>query len=161
MAGSDASLWPVVVGGLLTLAGTAAGSVVTIVRDVAQQRRDAKKRRADKLEELVAAVYDFNHWLECERNRKVYGEDIPATMTPFAKVQSITSIYFPRFSNLVTDLDVAASQLEVWIAKGAHKRLNKDVASLNDGWPEVYHPYMEKREILLSALGKYAREGLR
>ncbi|TFV74096.1 hypothetical protein E4K64_19070 [Bradyrhizobium frederickii] len=160
MAASDTSLWPVVVGGLLTLAGTAAGSVVTIIRDVAQHRRDAKKRRADKLEELVAAIFDFNHWLECERKRKVYGEDIPATMTPFAKVQSITSIYFPRFSNLVTELDLAASKIEIWIAKGAHKRLNKDVAGLNDGWVEAYEPYVEKREDLLSALGKYAREEL-
>ncbi|PSO19534.1 hypothetical protein C7G42_14895 [Bradyrhizobium sp. MOS003] len=142
------------------MAGTAAGSVVTIIREIAQHRRDAKKRRADKLEELVAAIYEFDHWLECERNRKVYGEDIPATMTPFAKVQSISSIYFPRFSNLLTELDVAASGLEVWIAKGAHKRLNKDIAGLNDGQAEAYRPYMEKRENLLSALGKYAREEL-
>ncbi|WP_456863685.1 hypothetical protein [Bradyrhizobium sp. USDA 4503] len=132
--------------------------VGTARRDAAQERREAKKRRADKFEELVAAVYEFDHWLEGVRNRRAYGEDIPETVSPFAKVQSITSIYFPRFSGLVTELDIAASQVGVWIAQAAHKRLSKDIANLNDGQVEAYEPYAQKREALLGALNKLARE---
>lgn len=160
MAGSDASLWPVVVGGLLTLAGTAAGSMVTIIREIAQNRRDAKKRRADKLEELVAAIYEFDHWLTGVQNRGAYGEDIPVTVSPFAKVQSITSIYFPGFAGMVTDLDIVATNRELWISQATSRRLNNDIANLNVGQSESYNPYAEKREALLTALGKYAREEL-
>ncbi|RXH23670.1 hypothetical protein XH99_29795 [Bradyrhizobium nanningense] len=161
MAGSDASLWPVVVGGLLTLAGTAAGSVVTIIREIAQHRREAKKRRADKLEELVAAIYDFDHWLDGIQSRRAYGEqDVPVTVSPFAKLQAITSIYFPRFSIMVAELDIAASQRQVWISQAAGKRLDNDIANLNIGQSEAYRPYAEEREALLAALGKFAREEL-
>ena len=50
---------PVVVGGLLTLVGTVAAALGTAIRDVVQRRNKEKKRRADKFEELVAAVYEF------------------------------------------------------------------------------------------------------
>ena len=66
---ADTSLWPVVVGGLLALGGTVAGAIATTIRDAAQQRHEIRKRRADKFEELVAAVYEFDHWLESIRNR--------------------------------------------------------------------------------------------
>jgi len=58
MAG-DASLWPVVVGGLLSGAfalGGTVGLMGAARRDAAQDRREAGKRRADKFEELVAAI---------------------------------------------------------------------------------------------------------
>jgi hypothetical protein len=98
MAGSDMSLWPVVVGGLLTglfaLGGIGVGLFATARRDAAQEARDARKKRADKFEELVAAVYEFDHWLDGARQ----GKDAPERASPFAKVQSISSVYFPQFS---------------------------------------------------------------
>ena len=54
---ADTSLWPVVVGGLLAVGGTIAGVIGTGIRDWAQQRHETKKRRADKFEELVAALF--------------------------------------------------------------------------------------------------------
>ena len=43
-------------GGGLTLAGTPATTLVTIVRDDVQQRNDEKKRRADKFERDVPGL---------------------------------------------------------------------------------------------------------
>jgi hypothetical protein len=60
---ADTSLWPVVVGGLLGEEGTVVGVIGTTIRDVAQQHHEKAKRRADKFEELVAALYEFDHWL--------------------------------------------------------------------------------------------------
>ena len=60
----------------------------------AQEHREAKKRRSDKFEELVAAVYEFDHWVEGVRQRETVGVDIPETVSPFAKVEAISSIYF-------------------------------------------------------------------
>jgi hypothetical protein len=53
---ADGSPWPVVVGGGLTLAGTLATTLVTIVRDAVQQGDDKKKRRADKFERDVPGL---------------------------------------------------------------------------------------------------------
>jgi hypothetical protein len=44
--------------------GHIAGTIGTFIRDWVQQRHDAKKRRADKFEELLAAVYEYDYWLE-------------------------------------------------------------------------------------------------
>jgi hypothetical protein len=53
---ADASLWPAVLTGLFALGGE---MLATSQRDAAQERRDAKKRRADKFEEMVAALYEL------------------------------------------------------------------------------------------------------
>jgi hypothetical protein len=83
---ADTSLWPVVVGGLLALGGTVAGAIATTIRDATQQRYETRKRRADKFEELVAAVYEFDHWLDGIRNRDAYGNDkVPETASPLRR----------------------------------------------------------------------------
>jgi hypothetical protein len=105
---ADTSLWPVVVGGLLGVGGTMVGVIGTTIRDAARQRHETRKRRADKFEELVAAVYEFDHWLESMRERNAYGNSNgPETASPFAKMQSISSVYFPLFSELIAELERA------------------------------------------------------
>lgn len=138
------SLWPVIVGGLLTLAGTAAASVVTLIRDKAQEQRDAHKRRADKFEELVAAVHEFDHWLR--------GGGM--TVSPIAKVQSISAVYFPQFSELISELDLAAYAL--WAEMYAPNRATQ---VRHDGMDaNAFEPYRRKLQALLDALKKFARE---
>ena len=72
------------------LVGTIVGGFLTggMTFLVSRQQRiaDAKKRRTDKLEELVAAVYEFDHWVDRNKQRYVVGEDIPETISPLAKV---------------------------------------------------------------------------
>jgi hypothetical protein len=160
---ADTSLWPVVVGGLLTglfaLGGIGVGLVGAARRDAAQERRDARKRRADKFEELVAAVYEFDHWLETMRQKDAFGiGDAPETVSPFAKVQSISSVYFPQFSELIGELDRASDQYRIWIYNTEQLRRANAVARLSDGFNEVNVPYVRKREALLDALKKFAHE---
>jgi hypothetical protein len=157
----DTSLWSVVVTAVLTgsftLGGIGVGMVGTARRDAAQDRREAKKRRADKFEELVAAVYDFEHWLEGIRARvlqKVQG--VPDTVSPFAKVQSIAAVYFPQFNELVHQLDVVSSRYVAWVYNP------QEAAGFGVSEPlefvDVYQPFVEKREALLDALKNFARE---
>src|SRR5258707_14095689 len=100
----DTSLWPIVLTGVFTLVGSLGGIGVGLVgaarRDAALERREARKRRADKFEELVAAVYEFDHWLSSLRERDAFGMgDTRNTVSPFAKVQSISSVYFRSSAN--------------------------------------------------------------
>jgi hypothetical protein len=160
---ADTSLWPVVVGALLAglsaLGGNALGLIGTARRDAAQDRREAKKRRADKFEELVAAVYDFDHWLDSIRARDVFGNDTgePQRVSPFANVQAISSVYFPQFNGAVHELDLAALQYLGWIHRAGGKRLRNEVAQINDGFGEAYDPYAAKRERLLNDLKAFAQ----
>lgn len=109
---ADGSLWPVVAGGLLGVGGTVVGMIGTTIRDAAQQRHEKARRRADKFEELVAAVYEFDHWLDGIRLRDAIGIDNgePQRVSPFAKVQAISSVYFPQFNDAVAELDAAATK---------------------------------------------------
>jgi hypothetical protein len=159
---ADTSLWPVVVGGLLTglftLGGIGAGLVGSTRRDAAQERRETRKRRADKFEELVAAVYEFDHWIEGIRRRDAMGEMIPQTVSPIAKVQSIASVYFPQFSELIGELDRASGQYKIWIYNAGQKRISNNLTQFLDGFNEAHVPYAQKREALLAALKKFAHE---
>lgn len=157
---ADASLWPVIVGGLLTLAGTAAVTIAGAIRDNAQQRREEKQRRADKFEELIKSLYEFDHWLDLLRQR-VLGNvgSIAETPSPFAKVQSITSIYFPQFVQQVRELDAASSIFVAWIYNPHTIELPPTGKPLIFG--EVYQPYVKKREALLDALSEAVRDSIK
>jgi hypothetical protein len=150
-------LVPVLVGGLLTLGGTVAAALGTVIRDAVQRRSEERKRRADKFEELVASVYEFDHWLDRLKDRFVFGADVPETVSPFAKVQSTSSVYFPQFSTLANDLDEAATEYRRWMIGAGEKRLNKDPTHIG-GFIEVYEPYKRRRNALLDALQKFARK---
>jgi hypothetical protein len=144
------------------LGGIGIGLLATARRDAAQDRRDAKKRRADKFEELVAAVYDFDHWLDNVRQRDGLGIATaePQRVSPFAKVQATSAVYFPQFNDTVAALDVASLQYRVWIHAAARKRLDKQIGPPNEGLDEVYKPYLLKRETLLKDLKAFAAKEL-
>jgi hypothetical protein len=158
MAG-DTSLWPVIVGGLLGVGGTMVGVIGTTIRDVAQQRQEKTKRLADKFEELVAAVYEFDHWLEGLRDREAFGRDgIPVTASPIAKVNSISAVYFPQFSKLILELEAAADRYRGWIYAAKKERSANNVTYPTDGFDDVLWPYVEKRGDLLDAIKKFAHD---
>ena len=159
---ADTSLWPIVASGLLTglfaLGGIGVGLLGTARRDAAQERHETRKRRADKFEELVAAVYEFDHWLDGIRQRDAIGiGNAPETVSPFAKVQSISSVYFPQFVEPIAELDRASTQYKIWIHKAASNRFSNNLAPF-DGFNEASVPYIQKREALLSALKEFAHD---
>ena len=157
---TDASLWPVVVGGLLGMGGTIVGVIGTTVRDAAQQRHEKAKRRADKFEELVAAVYEYDHWLDTIRHRDAFGtSEASETVSPFAKVQSISAVYFPQFSEKVAELDQATTPYRVWIHNTEHKRVSGEgLGEALAKFGEALAPYAQARLALISALKDFARK---
>jgi hypothetical protein len=179
MAG-DTSLWPVVVGGLIGVGGTLAGTIGTFIRDWAQQRREAKKRRAEKYEELVAAVFEFDHWVDRQRRRLVKLEDIPETVDPFGKVQSISSVYFPKFSKSIDEMDAASSkyydELELYKLAKARRQAKVGIAiypppehrihsvpsdeadEADEAVKKAGDAYNESRDALITSLRDFARK---
>jgi hypothetical protein len=156
---AETSLLPIIVGGLLGIGGIGVTGGITLIVNQQQSSREKKKRRSDKFEELVAAVYEFDHWIDNHRRKVAYGQEWTETVSPFAKVQSISSVYFPQYDRQIIELKAAASGYRSWMSGYGGKRLAGTLDPLeSDGFGEAYRPYLEKLNTLLDALKEFARE---
>ena len=73
-------------------------------------------------------------------------------------MQSISSVYFPQFDELIGELDRASTHYVIWTHQAALKRLANNIGEVSDGFKEAYGPYVQKRDALLDALTKFAHE---
>jgi hypothetical protein len=77
------TLVTVVIGGAIALAGTWLGPWIT---ERHKEGTERKKRLADKFEEMVGAIYQFDHWLDTERNKALGGATGETAVSPFANI---------------------------------------------------------------------------
>src|SRR5690242_3599323 len=70
---------PVVVGGVLGITGGIAGQMMA---HRLSARREKEKVLRDKAEELVKLLYEHRDWVNFEKNRLVFGSDIPEKPSP-------------------------------------------------------------------------------
>ena len=159
MAG-DTSLWPVIVGGLLGIGGIVAGAVVTAIRDAVRQHHEKAKRRADKFEEMVTAVYEFDEWVQAHRSATVDRVQLPQTLSPIIKVSAISAVYFPQFDKMASEMEVASV---MYLNSILSKNFNQEYAYLNDKEQgkiaaEYWMDLGARRTELTNALKKFARE---
>jgi hypothetical protein len=107
-------------------------------------------RRVEKFEELVTAVYEFEAWLDDRERMSAFGEDVKIGISPFAKLEAISAVYFPRFIKKIEALAAAAKNYQAWMGGAGYRRTSgKDAAAINAGLLEVYNPYLERRNELL------------
>jgi hypothetical protein len=147
------SLIPVIVGGLIGLAGGIAGPPLSHWLNEGSANR---KKRAEKLEEMICHIHAFEHWLDVQKNIRVFGEIDNREPTPLPRAQSIATIYYPQFVDDLAMLDVAARNYVIWMLGRAQKRLEGDIASLRDGLGEAYRPYLAQKTQLLNKLQAFA-----
>jgi hypothetical protein len=76
------SLLPVVVGGLIVII---AGLVGPYFIQRAKDATEKKRKRAKKFEELVGAVYEYDHWIDTTRNIRIVSDDKEINVSPIAK----------------------------------------------------------------------------
>jgi hypothetical protein len=154
---SNVSLMPIIVGGLLAIGGTVIGAAGSTLVFLLQSRSEKKKRRAEKFEELVAAVYEHDHWIDNLRRIYVSEFEGEIKVSPFAKIQAISDIYFPQFESAVEELATAAREYRGWMYEVAkHKQENKE--EVLAGHQKVVAPYMVKQNALLTELRIFARQ---
>jgi hypothetical protein len=113
------SLLPVLVGGLIGILGSFVGPFFL------QRAKDAtekKRKRAEKFEDLVAAVVEHSHWIDTVRNFKVFGTGSEPTPSPIVKIRAISATYFPEFEMLILQLDQASAVYEGWMLDARLKK---------------------------------------
>lgn len=148
-----ADLLSVVVGGVVA-AGSGGAAQWLLHRQ--KVKDDDRKRRAAKLEELVSAIYEYDHWLDAYRQMYMFGHEHTLTATPYWRVYAVTVVYFPQLLEEVTALDSSAGQVKKWVLAGGQKRLRGETENLNEGFEEVYQPYAAQREALLRKVSRFA-----
>jgi hypothetical protein len=138
--GDVADLLSVVIGGLLAIGGGAGTQWYLHKLRTEEERRG---RRAAKFEELVAALYEHEHWLQIDTRIKVYGEASERTVNPIAKIEAITAVYFSEFMDDVAKLRRAATQCEAETSKAALQRIQGKTEGLGKAAVEAYSPYQD------------------
>ena len=122
----------------------------------AQREGREKKRRAEKFEELIAAIYEFDHWLDNERTRGLGGNTSSPEVSPFAKIQAISAVHFPSFDPLIRELDNGVAKYRVWIETASFQRVAGKLTEFPAGYLEALKPYSDARDKLLDSLKKFA-----
>lgn len=148
------TLLPVIVGGIIGLFG---GLVGPPLAHWLNEGASAKRRRAEKFEELIVALYAYDHWLAVLRGIRAFGHDIPEPPSPFPEARAIAVIYFPDLDNLLTKVEVSAGLYVMWMLNAARKRLENAAASeLSAGHKEAYEPYAIEFRNAVEMLKRYA-----
>jgi hypothetical protein len=147
------TLVPVVIGGAIALAGTWLGPWIT---ERHKEKSERKKKLADKFEEMVGAIYQFDHWLDTERNKALGGTTGETPVSPFAKIQSIAAVYFPRFDPMIQELEHKTTEYRAWINAANFARTSGQLDKLPDGFREALASYTTARDKLMDELKKFA-----
>jgi hypothetical protein len=146
-------LLPVIVGGGIAIIG---GLIGPPFLHRLQQKAEKKRRRAEKFEELIATLYEHDHWLMTMRDVGLFGGEDKNVMPPIAKARAISSVCFPEFEEQITQFNRAADEYELWMMKAPQKRLQGD-KKYADGAEEAYRPYFQKFLSLLKELREFAK----
>ncbi|WP_296435562.1 MULTISPECIES: hypothetical protein [unclassified Rhizobium] len=138
-----ASIWPVLVptiaGGLIAALGGAIGPVVSHFLTARATRRDMRRQR---FEDVIAAVYEHEHWLNLTRRATAFGEPLIVGAAPINKAIATALLHFSDFMPALRKLDVASTTYSQWISNAGHKRVTNEISSINDGFSEAYQVWL-------------------
>jgi hypothetical protein len=143
-----ADLLSVVVGGVLAVGG---GAVTQWYLQRLKSEQEKRTKRAGKFEDLVAGVYEYDHWLDEISRKRIWGEQREPGMSPYAKIETIVTIHFPELRESVRELRKAGLAYEKWMLEAGGKRLNKE-SNIAVGFEQAYQPYMNRRDGFLEQL---------
>jgi hypothetical protein len=88
----------------------------------------------------------------------VFGREGEPTLSPLAKLQSISSVYFPQFEAKIKELEIAARNYEAWMLAEGAKRLSGEPLPLTvQNFADAYGPFQSKANDLLHDLSEHAR----
>ncbi|WP_339690721.1 hypothetical protein [uncultured Parasphingorhabdus sp.] len=152
------TLVPVIVGGAIGVLGAIAGPPLT---HWLNKEADRKKKQAEKLEELIDAIFAYDHWLTDLQNRLVFGISTVVTQSPLSKVVALIAIHFPQFSLVSAEFEYEAKKYVVWMSDKSQKRVaGRPPSEWIEGHQEQYSAYADKREAVLDKIKGYAKSEL-
>jgi len=156
--------------GLFSLAGTALGFTGGLITSLVVERqrhanqltlesqkheREKRKKKAEKLEELVSELYAHEHWVAALSNNVELGKDDIITALgrlpppPISKMLAISNIYFPGLQEPIQAFSkLAATHVKSIVHKG---QLNFDRSN------DLFRQHNEAVKHLEKLIRDYAR----
>lgn len=77
------------------------------------EMKEHKALRRLKLEELVLAIHECEHWLSQHANYRLFGQDTVLSADPVAKAKTVAALYFPELKEML-EFNVVYSKFKVW-----------------------------------------------
>jgi hypothetical protein len=143
------SLVSAVVGGLMVLAGQ-------YIHDRRIRENDTRKKKAEKLEELLSALWEHERWLILLKHEVHSGEDDHASIiaklatSPFAKIEAISCVYFGDFHDDIEMIDGVSDKY----VNALMNKLYGQIAS------DLYDKHEELCDRLRDKIKDYARKNI-
>lgn len=151
------TLMPVIVGGVIAIAGGVLGSVLSHLLKTSSDRRE---RRRTKLEEIVTLTFEVEQWIERQRDYFWWGKQPVIGVSPLDKCRPMISLYFPELQEPMSAFWTSAVNLNQWIVAGGQERSNAGAVSQAhiDSYPQVYEPFHRSHMTFIDRAAEAMRE---
>jgi len=137
---------PVLVGGILAIAGGVGSQIVMHVLTV---RREASKVRKERLESLVKTVYAHAQWLDAKRDAMIFRKEDHDTPAPIDEARMLQALYFPQLAGELIAIQQAAIPMISFIHQQKINHM-KDQKQFIEEWNDK--PYQDAYKNLLTAI---------
>lgn len=151
------SLLPVVVGGLIGLAGAFGANLLTHSLKTREQR---SARSADKLEELMEAIFKYRDQFDQMRHHLVFGGEKPEFDLSVARIRGISALYFPELREKLHSMELVADQYQLAMFSAAQERLSEGAPSQKalDAITAAYQPFAAALISLVADVENHAKQ---
>lgn len=145
---------PVVVGGLLAVAGGLGGQVLT---HWLTRKRDRASLRRERLEALVKSVYQYKRWVGDKSTVLIFRNEDHDAPSPLDEANMIQALYFPELASEM----LAVEKAFIPLLKFMHEQRIQQMKSREDFIanydPKPFHVVYEIHLAAVSALLKKCR----
>lgn len=147
---------------ILLFLGALLNHLVSNAQHRREQRADKTKLRAEKFEALVAAIYEHRHWVNATRKIRAFGQPGVEVMSPMAKIEAISAVYFPELKPAIKKLSEGSHEYEMWMLEAAVRRLDGATPEqVAEGSKEARASYIRAFVSLLDELETFSKREFR
>lgn len=148
---------------LLALGPATLAAGVAIVAPIVQEHRreaaELKRKKGEKLEELLTAIFECDRWEQARRNENLFGVAGVEVINPLPRVDMLTKVYFPQFSDLASTLGIALRDFDLWTIQLAQRRLRGEAIDI-EAYRDKYDPISRAIATFTRALTSYGHHEL-
>ena len=114
--------------------GFAGGLIIQLVLDRRKQVSEKRRKKAEKLEELVSLLHEHLRWMA------LYEEENRYAMFPLhAKLEAITSVYFIEFNDRVDVIKTLALAYDM-----ARKNKSENYEPVEEDFMQAHFDFLEE-----------------
>lgn len=131
--------------------------VAQIVTHILAQRMSDRVRRRDRFDEAMRLLWEFESWVDADRNHAQFGSAEPKAPNPFSKLMTIAVMDFPRIVPDLDDLRTKQLEFSIWYKERGMERLRRNIEGLGDGAGNAYQPFYRTMKTIENSMRDIAR----